>query len=95
VDAATKLCMSKSGGATLKVILVALLGGPHEHAGPPPGTFGGPAGFPVRSTRSFPLLLCIPVCKTEVLNLPDILVLVANPRLLFCPLPCAVAMPSP
>jgi len=83
VDAETKLCMSKPGGATLKVIQVALLGGPHEHAGPPPGTFGGPAGFLVRLTRSFPLLLCIPVCKTEVLNLPDNLVLVANPRLLF------------
>jgi len=83
VDAETKLYMSKPGGATLKVIQVALLGGPHEHAGPPPGTFGGPAGFLVRLTRSFPLLLCIPVCKTEVLNLPDNLVLVANPRLLF------------
>jgi hypothetical protein len=44
------LFMSKSGGVSLKVMPSATLGRPHEHAGPPPGTLGGPEGFPVRST---------------------------------------------
>jgi hypothetical protein len=46
--------MSKSGGATLKVMPPAVLRGPHKHADPFPETLGGPVGFLVRSTRTFP-----------------------------------------
>jgi hypothetical protein len=64
-------------------MLHALLGGPHEHLGPLPGILGDPAGFPVRSTRNFPLLFGFLVCETPDLNLTDTLVLVAKPRVSF------------
>jgi len=50
------LFMSMSRGVTLKVMPFAALGGPHEHAGPPLRTLGGPEGFPIRSTITFPLV---------------------------------------
>jgi hypothetical protein len=72
------LLISKSGGATLKVMPP--FGGPHEHAGPLPGILGGPAGSPVRSTTSLPLLFGLLACVAPDLNLADALVLVAKPR---------------
>jgi hypothetical protein len=76
------LFMSKSGGVSLKVMSPATLGGPHEHAGPPPGTLGGPEGFPVRSSITFPRVFGL-VCVGCALNLPPTLLLVAKLVLTF------------
>ncbi len=65
------LLISKSGGETLKVMPP--FGGPHEHAGPLPGILGGPAGSPVRSTTSLPLLFGLLACVAPDLNLEDAL----------------------
>jgi hypothetical protein len=75
--------MSKFGGATLKVMPPAVLGGPHEHAGPIPGTLGGSIGFPMRSTRTFSRLFGLAVYGTIDLNLLPTLVLVSKLILAF------------
>jgi hypothetical protein len=54
VVVAFALLMSKSGGATLKVI--PLLGGPYEHAGPLLEILGGSTGTPIITPRKFKLL---------------------------------------
>jgi hypothetical protein len=75
------LCQSQ-GGVSLKVMPPAILGGPHEHAGPPPRTLGGPEGFPVRSSITFPRVFRL-VCVGCALNLPPTLLLVAKLVLAF------------
>jgi hypothetical protein len=76
------LFMSKSRGVSLKVMPPATLGGPHEHAGPPPGTLGGSEGFPMRSTITFPRVFGL-VCVGCALNLPPTMLLVAKLVLAF------------
>jgi hypothetical protein len=76
------LGISKSGGATLKVIPPAR-GSPHEYNGPPPGIFGGPAGSPVISITNLPLRLGSLTLPASALKPPEALDLVANPKLLF------------
>jgi len=76
------LFMSKSGGVSMKVMPPATLGEPHEHAGPPPGTLGGPEVFPIRSTITFPRVFGL-VCVGCALKLPPTLLLVAKLVLAF------------
>jgi len=76
------LFMSNSGGVSMKVMPPATLGEPHEHAGPPPGTLGGPEVFPIRSTITFPRVFGL-VCVGCALKLPPTLLLVAKLVLAF------------